>query len=926
MRRIVSLVAVIVCTLTLSAQAQTTTGRILGQVSDSAGNPMVGVTVTVTSDELMGGERSAVTGETGAYRITALPHGSYDVTVRMEGYQTQSTQGVRVSLGGSASIDFEMQPQFSQEVTVTGESPLVDTAASGPSATYTAAFLENLPTTRNFYDVMMVSPGVSTAYEDADRMVIAGSNQQSNNWFIDGIEFTAPETGTAWIYSNPDAVEEIQVMHIGAPAEYGNMLGGALNVVTKSGSNEFKGGVNVFWFDDSLVDSNINFDSEFPEYVQNEFWDITATLGGPIVKDRLWFFLGFEDMNDNRAYPGSDPDITEAWYSDKYDLKLSASLSQNHLVDAKVYYSEWGFPEAASEYYERSALAGEIGDDRAWGINYQGVLTDRLFIEARYAGWKSVDDNLSQTGSTEHAYIDNNPPGGGPPRYWGGVWWPWTYDTSLDQVSASVSYFADEFIKGSHDFKFGVQASRGDAVTQIAPSATGIYYYHYTYEYDYYGTIYPYDYYYRVVGVPYFYGNDQESISVFADDSWRVSDRLTVNLGLRFDHHVGVIPPFPRLDGDGNPTGEMIPGVDPVFTWDNWSPRLGFAYTVGAEMNTVIRGSFGYYFDGNVSGNWNSPPPLSPTLTAYVGESWDGPFDEVAWEWEWGLNNVDPNLKAPLTLQYSIGFETAINNKYSFGVTALYKDTSDLVGWEIMDDGVYEEMEFTDPFTGREYTLLDPIEFPTVRKGNKPGFTINPDATEYWQEYWGLILTFSRRFTDFWSMQASYTYSESTGLIPRFLEQEQFNPFYGENDGSDPNSYLNANDQRLQGDRPHMLRVLAHFSLPHNFRISTNINLQNGRPYSRQIELPTTDHPAAIMEPASDDLRHPFQSLVDVGVGKSFGLPGDTELNVDLQFFNIFNNTATDWFETLVLNPGDTFVPNTWVKPRRLMLRVGFQF
>ena len=143
-----------------------------------------------------------------------------------------------------------------------------------------------------------------------------------------------------------------------------------------------------------------------------------------------------------------------------------------------------------------------------------------------------------------------------------------------------------------------------------------------------------------------------------------------------------------------------------------------------------------------------------------------------------------PNLKAPRTLQYSLGFEQGFGGNYSFGVTGLYKDTKDLIGWEIMDDGVYEEVPFTDPFTGNEYTLYDPIVFPTVRKGNTPGFTVDPNADGYWQKYWALILTFNRRFADFWSMSASYTYSESTGLIAAYLSQYQSNPLYGSSLGS----------------------------------------------------------------------------------------------------------------------------------------------
>jgi outer membrane receptor protein involved in Fe transport len=918
----------VILLFSLSATAQTRTGRILGKITGVDGLPMPGVTVTASSDIVMGGSRTAVTGKTGSYRFAALPPGVYSVTAVLNGFQSPTIEAISVNIGGTAAADFVLQPEFGEEMVVTGEAPLVDISSSSVTANYSAEFLKDLPTTRNFYDIMSVSPDVSLAAEDSDRLVAGGSNVQSNNWFIDGIETTAPETGTAWIYVNPDSIQEVQVMHIGAPAEYGNMLGAALNVVTKSGSNAFAGGVNVYWFNDSLVDSNINFDSEFPEYHQEEFWDVTATLGGPIVKDRLWFFVAYEYWRDNHTFPGSDPSVNPTWYADRLDLKLSARLNDRNLLDVKVQTDDWGYPDPTSEYVTQSASAGEIGDNLAWGINYQSIFTDRTFLEVRYTGFTVNDDYLSQTGSTEAAYLDYSPPGGGPTTYWGGVYYPWSYDTTLNQASATVTHFADDWIAGDHDFKFGIQASRGTAKTMVSPSATGTYYYHYTYEYDYYGTTYPYEYYYKVDGLPYFYGNEQESVSVFADDSWTISDRLTLNLGLRYDYHKGIIPSYDRLDGSGNPTGEMIPGVDPVFTWQNWSPRIGFAYAAGADQKTVIRGSFGVYYDGNVGGNWNYPPPGHPGQSAYYGPSWEGPWDdEPSWTWDpGGFVSVDPDLKAPRTLQYSVGFERAFADNYSFGVTLLYKDTKDLIGWEIMDDGVYEEVPFTDPFTGNQYTLLDPIVNPTLRKGNRPGFTIDPNADRYWQEYKSLIFTFKRRFADFWSMDASYTYSESTGLIPRFLSQWQFNPFYGSREGSDPNSYLNANGQRLQGDRPHMLRVQANFQLPWTMNVNTLVNIQSGRPYSRQYYVPTEGRPASIMEPASNDQRHPTQYLWDIGVGKQFNLGSGMAININLQLLNVLNSAATDWFETVVLAEGDDFVPTYWVKPRRLQFHVGISF
>jgi outer membrane receptor protein involved in Fe transport len=817
--------------------------------------------------------------------------------------------------------------EFSEAVTVSSEAPLVDVTSSSVATSFSSEELEALPTTRNYYDLMQVAPGLSKATEDSDRTIAFGSDVQSNAWYNDGIETTAPETGSGWIGANPDMIQEIQVMGVGAPAEYGNMLGAALNVVTKSGTNQIKGGFNAFWYSNSLVDSDINFtEAENPEFVQSQdFIDFTATMGGPLKKDRAWYFLGYEYWRDGFAMPGEDPDMVPEWFQDRYDLKLNFRINDKNLLDFKGAYNNWGYPSAPNEFVAPSASAGEVGDDTIWGVNWQSIFSDRTFMEVRYSGWSSNDDFLSNTGSTDPAFIDYSPPGGGPATYSGGVWWPWTYDTSTDQASIVVSHFADDFIKGDHDFKFGIQANQGEAKTLVSPSSTGTYYYHYTYNYDYYGTIYPYDYYYKVEGAPYYYGNEQDAWALFIDDSWAVSDRLTLNLGLRYDQLNGTIPSFPRLDGVGNPTGETIPGVDAV-DWSLWSPRLGFAYNAGEQRKTVIRGSFGVYYNGNVGGNWNSPPPFPPVSNAFWSDSPDGPW-LPAWEWEAGGTSIDPDLKAPRTLQYSIGFEQEFKRAYSFGAMLVYKDTTNNIGWKILDDGVYDEISFTDPYNGREYILWDATTFPTAVKGNGPGVTSAGAKDDYWQKYTGLVLTFNRRFTDWWGLQASYTYSESTGLNSRPWSQYQNNPMYGSKVGSNPNQYFNVDGADLVGDRPNMFRVLANFELPWNMHANTVINLQDGRPYYRTITGNySTNRSGQGYFIADNSLRHPFQYLVDFSIGKTFSIPGDGRLKLDLQFFNLLNNTATDWFETWLLEYPDDFYPNWWIRPRRLQLHVGIQW
>ena len=162
---------------------------------------------------------------------------------------------------------------------------------------------------------------------------------------------------------------------------------------------------------------------------------------------------------------------------------------------------------------------------------------------------------------------------------------PFDYETSHDQADAKLSYFADDFLGGGHDFRFGVQYSRGSAETDVFAGFNGGYYYRYEY--------YPgYPYYYRYTFTPFRYGAEQESWAGFADDSWRVNDRLTLNLGVRYDRHTGWFPDYPRLDENGVPTGETIPGIDDVVDWTHVSPRLGFAWVATGDQKTVVRGSF----------------------------------------------------------------------------------------------------------------------------------------------------------------------------------------------------------------------------------------------------------------------------------------------------------------------------------------------
>jgi hypothetical protein len=909
------------CIAFASTLAAQTTGTVRGTIKKPDGTPAAGAKVTLAGEAILGGSREVTAGSTGAYLFTGVPVGVYSVTIEAADLQAQTVQGLRVSLNATAVLDFDLAATFSEEVVVSGAAPLIDIASSSSGVNYGSEFIKDLPTRRNFYDMIALSPGISQSSEESDRQIAYGSNMQSSAWHVDGLDTSAPETGASWWYINPDTIEEVQVLGIGAPAEFGNMLGAAFNVVTKSGTNQFKGGINAYFQTDSLTDSSIDLpDTDFPEYEREKYHDISGVLGGPLLRDKWWFFAAAQTWRDGYTAPGADPSFTPINTADRYDAKFTGALGDRNLLDFKLHYEDWSYPDAADAFTTPDALSGERGTNPAWSVGYQRVLSTANTLDVKYAGWWSDDIHDSQTGSLATPFVDYSPAGGGPPTFSGSPVYPWEYETWRNQFDVKVTHFAEDFLGGDHDFRFGVQYNRGSAETFVAPGPGG--YYVYRYEY------YPgYPYYYRYEHTPYVYGGDQDAYSAFVDDTWRLGDKLTLNLGVRYDRHDAWIPDYPELGFGFEPTGSTIPGVDPLLEWREISPRLGFAYAPGADGRTVIRGSFGVYYDGNVSGNWDYPPPNRAPGRLYLVEP--GTFDiiDLLAEFSTPPVGVDPDLDPPRTLQYALGFERQLGKHSAIGFEAIYKDTRDLVGWQILDDGVFEPFEFVDPFTGRVFTLLNRIEEATVRKGNGPGFTAAGFIPEYYQDYTGATVSFRRRYAGGWSLMSSYTWSESDGLIPRMLSQSQFNPFYGSREGSDPNNYINS-EQLLQGDREHMFRVQGNFDLPKQLYLGGVVNLQSGTPFNRQVRVPGLNQGlvTVIMEPATDDRRKPFQSLVDVSLGRRFKLGDRGTIKLDLQLLNALNEDANEFFETLVLQAGDSPIPSNFIFPRRLMVRAGWEF
>jgi hypothetical protein len=287
--RLVTLALLLAFLLPSAAFGQTTTGSVRGEIIDQSDEPMAGVKLTLTGENLIGGAKTLTTGDDGRFRFLGLPPGEYRMDAEKEGFKTIIRTNLQVSMGKDVKVRLVMEiPEVGETVEVIDRRPVVDTEQTAQSITFNTEFLQNLPTGRSFQDVVQFLPGVTGGANPN----INGGTLQSNQYYLDGTNTTDPVTGTFSLNFNYDAIEDLEVITAGYDARYNQGLGGTINIVTKSGGNTFEGDFSGYY-------QTTAFQAKGGEYApvvnpgQFNLAQIYASLGGPIVKDRLWFYLSY---------------------------------------------------------------------------------------------------------------------------------------------------------------------------------------------------------------------------------------------------------------------------------------------------------------------------------------------------------------------------------------------------------------------------------------------------------------------------------------------------------------------------------------------------------------------------------------------------------------------------------------------------------
>ena len=283
------------------------TGSIKGTITDNEGNPLPGVTMTVSSESLMG-QKTYVTTDTGAYRFPALPPGTYTVVAEIPGFKRVSRREIIVRVGMSVTIDIMMEvTTIEEEITVTAAAPTVDVESSKIAVVMDNDMLNNIPLARDLYDIVNSAPGAVSEGNPGSRTTsIHGATVRGTTYALEGVNMDDPMVRYPITNLNFDVMEEVEMIMGGHPASVGFTDGGYINVVTKSGGNRFSGGA-VLYFTNEDTTQSLWTDEEAQALgvtlpsLDKIWFDGSLTLGGPIIKDRIWFFANARLIKQEKA-------------------------------------------------------------------------------------------------------------------------------------------------------------------------------------------------------------------------------------------------------------------------------------------------------------------------------------------------------------------------------------------------------------------------------------------------------------------------------------------------------------------------------------------------------------------------------------------------------------------------------------------------
>jgi hypothetical protein len=910
------------------------TGTIQGRVTDAQGAVLPGVTVTAASASLIQ-PQTTVTSENGSYRFPAVPPGTYELTYELTGFNSLKRSGIQITLGFTANVSVELTLATLQEtVTVTGASPIIDTTATRVVQNFKLEQLQSIPNGRDMWSLLAVTPAVQMS-----RIDVGGNRAGTQTGYtaygfsgqvrvlIEGIN-TTEGTGAAGFYFDYSSIEEAFLGTSGQSAEMPNP-GVQSQFVTKSGGNMFSGEYYLDWYNNSLQGSNIPanyidgsaFNGNRIRAHSNEidrYYDTAINVGGPIKKDRAWWFATYRTQFNAVAQPSFQ-------FNQTFDTKLWNPVGKvTYQVNPKnklIGYYQWGQKHQPTRivfnalYQNADSTVSQNSGSWVWKGEWNSTLSDKLYVEARVGSFGYYFPLIANS-SEPYFFRD---PG---TLAIAGAERRWQLDRERNQYTGAATYFIDS-ARGSHTIKMGAELLKEVGWQGFEQGVGGNIEHVYN----------------NGVSNQVFFriptarsvdklkagkSGDLTAVSAlthagfFVNDTWNAG-RVTVNAGLRFDSYKAFLPEQQQLAATVGPVSvaaRSFPQND-LFTWNVAAPRVGVIYDFAGDGRTVVKANYGFFWHNPGVGVGDSANPNT-----------SGKFEQWSWNdvngdrrWQPGENvtllarslegsiQLDPNLKQPSTHEASLWVERQLTEVMGVRAGFVYKTEDNLICTNCQmnrpPSAFTESFVFTDTMSGRNITIFG---IPSATAGNTTQFVTSGGNFENYGRYKTMELSLNKRYGNRWSGQIGGAYTLSSDF-PNGVRRSPNNP------GLEDRTTWN-------------LKATGTYDGPWGIRLSPVLRHQSGSPYARTFIIPTraglvtsAGNTTAYVEPM-DANREDNITVFDVRAEKTVNFGDRVRTRLFLDVFNITNSHAS---ETISRATGSAYqLPTAILAP--VTARVGFRF
>jgi hypothetical protein len=892
-----------------AVSAQTSGASLAGQVKDKDGGALPGVTISASNPDT-GLDRSTVSDSEGRFTLPSLPIGSYTVKAELSGFATVTVESVRLNVASTRTLEIEMSnATVEEQITVVDEAPLVQTTPS-IGTVVSQDQLENLPLNgRQFANLAILAPGTGLSYNSdptkPGQLTVAlnGGIGRNVNYVIDGGDNTDDTIGGALQNFNLESVAEFNIQTQQYKAEYGRSTGGVLTVVTKTGTNEFKGSAWGFFRDDSLASKT---ETEKLAGIDKQPYDrkqYGAALGGPVVKDKIHFFATYEKTDRTTAYtivtggilPSLDGDSVSLPFKDELGTaKMTFDISPKQYLQVRYGYQKNSDKYGASPLAAPDSLGTVSNEFKSMLAGHtlqfgSDTLNELVFQYTKFDNLISADSNSPTIYFPSGVHFGQNI---NTPQSTHQVKYQYKDDLSFsrslwgrtNQLKLGVNYIHEPTLGG--DFSTGLAGQYALKEDRLGSPVTDI----------------------TIFGG--FFGNKTpvDQYSAYFQDDIFVNDRLTLNVGVRYDYWDGF-----DLDQRKNPIWKTLStqtkfnegylrdfqgGKGGVLKNDknNIGPRLGFTYDVKGDGRHLVRGGWGIYYDFpytnatilfpaaavqsnyGVVYNYNDPNGIKNSNGTFFQPGQPLPPNQLPGAAVFPPNEVaSPTLATPYAAQGSLGYSWQATSWLGLNFEAVRINYRDI------------------PFRFR----ANPLSGTARRFPQFGNFRIW--SGEGRANYSALHLSGRARVSDSFELQGFYTYSETKGNVLAGADEFRITDAGHQADVGGARRDVSANPLDpwcekcigpLNTDARHRVTLSGVYRAPWSVNVSGMLRYRSALPYSRFVASDLNGDGFAYDFPGREGVngqRGASFTQLDLRLSKDFTFANEYGVELIAEVFNVLN-------------------------------------